>query len=120
MWARPALKKGADVPDKYRMKELLGDKEAMERHAARVSRRPHSSPAHLLPLTSFPFNRVDNGCSRAWPRTAPSIKRGPGKRNNEGDTCCTRPCHTLIISADANDECLLKPLKKVIVALKWS
>ena len=38
MWARPALKKGADVPDKYGMKELLSDKKAMERHAAQVSR----------------------------------------------------------------------------------
>ncbi|KAF7187274.1 Glutathione S-transferase-like protein gedE [Pseudocercospora fuligena] len=34
MWARPAVKKGANVPDPYRMKELLADKEAMEKHAA--------------------------------------------------------------------------------------
>ena len=37
MWARPSLKKGANVPDPYRMKELLQDKEAMEKHAAQVS-----------------------------------------------------------------------------------
>ena len=37
MWARPATKKGADVPDKYTMKELLQDKEAMEKHAEKVS-----------------------------------------------------------------------------------
>ena len=36
MWARPALKKGADVPDKYRMKDLLKDKEGMEKLAAKV------------------------------------------------------------------------------------
>lgn len=34
MWARPALQKGANIPDPYRMKELLADKEKMERHAA--------------------------------------------------------------------------------------
>lgn len=33
MWARPALQKGANVPSRYGMKELLADKEAMERHA---------------------------------------------------------------------------------------
>lgn len=33
MWARPAVKKGANVPEPYRMKELLQDKEAMARHA---------------------------------------------------------------------------------------
>ena len=36
MWARPAVQKGANVPDPYRMKELLADKEAMEKHAAQV------------------------------------------------------------------------------------
>jgi glutathione S-transferase len=36
MWARPAVKKGADVPDPYKMKELLADKAAMEKHAAEV------------------------------------------------------------------------------------
>ena len=35
MWARDAVKKGANVPDPYRMKELLADKEAMEKHAAK-------------------------------------------------------------------------------------
>lgn len=34
MWARPALKKGANVPDPYKLKELLQDKEKMERYAA--------------------------------------------------------------------------------------
>jgi len=34
MWARPALQKGANVPDPYKMKELLQDKEAMEKQAA--------------------------------------------------------------------------------------
>lgn len=34
MWARPALKKGANVPSPYGMKELLKDKEKMEKHAA--------------------------------------------------------------------------------------
>ncbi|CAK4031508.1 Disulfide-bond oxidoreductase [Lecanosticta acicola] len=34
MWARPALQKGANVPDPYKMKELLSNKEAMEKHAA--------------------------------------------------------------------------------------
>ncbi|KAF2484252.1 glutathione S-transferase II [Neohortaea acidophila] len=34
MWARPATKKGANVPEPYRMKELLADKAAMEKHAA--------------------------------------------------------------------------------------
>lgn len=33
MWARPAVQKGANVPDPYRMKELLQDKERMEEHA---------------------------------------------------------------------------------------
>ncbi|GAB7358233.1 hypothetical protein MBLNU230_g0384t1 [Neophaeotheca triangularis] len=36
LWSRPALQKGANVPDPYRMKELLGDKEAMERQAAKA------------------------------------------------------------------------------------
>ncbi|KAL1297028.1 hypothetical protein AAFC00_004619 [Neodothiora populina] len=31
MWARPALKKGANVPDPYKIKELLGNKEEVER-----------------------------------------------------------------------------------------
>ncbi|KAK4634322.1 Disulfide-bond oxidoreductase [Fulvia fulva] len=34
LWSRPALQKGANVPDPYRMKELLADKDAMEKHAA--------------------------------------------------------------------------------------
>lgn len=34
MWARPAVQKGANVPDPYKMKELLADKAAMEKHAA--------------------------------------------------------------------------------------
>lgn len=34
MWARPALKKGANVPDPYKLKELLQDKEKMEKYAA--------------------------------------------------------------------------------------
>lgn len=37
MWARPAVKKGANVPEPYKMKELLQDKEAMEKHAAKAS-----------------------------------------------------------------------------------
>ena len=36
MWARPAVKKGANVPDPYRMKEMLADKEEMEKHASAV------------------------------------------------------------------------------------
>ena len=36
MWARPAVQRGANVPDPYKMKELLADKEAMEKHAAKV------------------------------------------------------------------------------------
>ncbi|KAK6435921.1 Glutathione S-transferase 2 [Oleoguttula sp. CCFEE 5521] len=35
MWARPAVQKGANVPDPYRMKELLADKAKMEEHAAK-------------------------------------------------------------------------------------
>lgn len=34
MWERPAVQRGANVPDPYRMKELLADKEEMERKAA--------------------------------------------------------------------------------------
>ncbi|KAK3670239.1 Glutathione S-transferase 2 [Recurvomyces mirabilis] len=34
MWGRPAVQKGANVPDPYKMKELLADKEKMEKHAA--------------------------------------------------------------------------------------
>ncbi|KAK3614537.1 Glutathione S-transferase 2 [Elasticomyces elasticus] len=34
MWDRPAVQKGANIPDPYKMKELLADKEKMERHAA--------------------------------------------------------------------------------------
>ncbi|EMD00376.1 hypothetical protein BAUCODRAFT_28726 [Baudoinia panamericana UAMH 10762] len=34
MWSRPAVQKGANVPDPYKMKELLQDKERMEKHAA--------------------------------------------------------------------------------------
>ncbi|KAF2210925.1 hypothetical protein CERZMDRAFT_85840 [Cercospora zeae-maydis SCOH1-5] len=34
MWARDAVKKGANIPDPYRMKELLADKELMEKKAA--------------------------------------------------------------------------------------
>lgn len=37
MWARPALKKGANVPEPYMVKERMKDKEAMEKHAAEVS-----------------------------------------------------------------------------------
>ena len=33
MWDREAVKKGANIPDPYRMKELLADKEATEKHA---------------------------------------------------------------------------------------
>lgn len=42
MWARPAVKKGADVPDKYTMKERMKDKATMEKHAAEVRE------AHIL------------------------------------------------------------------------
>jgi glutathione S-transferase len=38
MWARPALKKGADVPEPYTMKEILKDKSTMEKKAAEVRR----------------------------------------------------------------------------------
>ncbi|USW48247.1 Putative glutathione S-transferase, Thioredoxin-like superfamily [Septoria linicola] len=34
MWAREALKKGANIPDPYKLKEMLADKEATEKHAA--------------------------------------------------------------------------------------
>lgn len=37
MWARPAVKKGADVPEPYKVKELMSDKKAMEEKAAEVS-----------------------------------------------------------------------------------
>jgi len=33
MWAREAVKKGANVPSPYKMKELLADKDEMDRHA---------------------------------------------------------------------------------------
>lgn len=36
MWAREAVQKGANVPEPYKMKELLADKEGMEKHAAQV------------------------------------------------------------------------------------
>ena len=39
MWARPAVKKGADVPEPYKVKELMSDKKAMQEKAAEVSRR---------------------------------------------------------------------------------
>ena len=42
MWARPAVQKGANVPEPYKMKELLQDKDAMEKHAAKVSPRLRS------------------------------------------------------------------------------
>ena len=42
LWSREAVKKGANVPDPYRMKELLADKAAMEKHAAQVRERPHT------------------------------------------------------------------------------
>lgn len=69
MWARDAVKKGADVPDKYKMKELLQDKEAMAKHAEQVSRLIH------LPL-----------CSRAR-RLAVlmlSLEQGVGSAGYEG------------------------------------
>ncbi|GIZ39337.1 hypothetical protein CKM354_000272400 [Cercospora kikuchii] len=34
MWAREAVQKGANIPDPYKMKELLADKEQMEKKAA--------------------------------------------------------------------------------------
>lgn len=34
MWAREAVKSGANVPTPYKMKELLADKEAVEKQAA--------------------------------------------------------------------------------------
>lgn len=34
MWAREAVKKGANCPSPYKMKEILADKEAMEKQAA--------------------------------------------------------------------------------------
>ncbi|KAJ9628086.1 Glutathione S-transferase 2 [Taxawa tesnikishii (nom. ined.)] len=34
MWAREGVKKGANVPTPYKMKELLADKEAVEKQAA--------------------------------------------------------------------------------------
>lgn len=37
MWARDAVQKGANVPEPYKMKELLSNKEEMEKHAAHVS-----------------------------------------------------------------------------------
>lgn len=37
MWARPAVQKGANVPDKYTMKEKMKDKATMEKYAAEVS-----------------------------------------------------------------------------------
>lgn len=37
MWSRPAVQRGANVPDPYKIKELLKDKGAMEKHAAQVS-----------------------------------------------------------------------------------
>lgn len=44
MWARPAVQKGANVPEPYKMKELLADKEAMEKHAEKVrNQRPNPS-----------------------------------------------------------------------------
>lgn len=33
MYARPALKKGANVPDPYKLKEILADKEKADYHA---------------------------------------------------------------------------------------
>lgn len=33
MWAREGVRKGANVPDPYRMKELLADTAKMQRHA---------------------------------------------------------------------------------------
>lgn len=38
MWARPAVQKGANVPDKYTMKEKMKDKASMEKYAAEVSK----------------------------------------------------------------------------------
>jgi len=35
MWDRPAVQKGANVPDPYKMKELLADPKKMEEHAAK-------------------------------------------------------------------------------------
>lgn len=33
MWAREAVKKGANVPEPYKMKEILADKDEIERRA---------------------------------------------------------------------------------------
>lgn len=33
MWERPALQKGANVPTPYKMKELLANKDEIEKHA---------------------------------------------------------------------------------------
>lgn len=37
MWSRDAVQKGANVPEPYKLKELMADKEAMEKHAAQVN-----------------------------------------------------------------------------------
>lgn len=34
MWAHEFVKRGANVPDPYKIKEILADKEEMERRAA--------------------------------------------------------------------------------------
>lgn len=37
MWARPAVVRGANVPEPYKLKELMKDKKAMEAKAEEVS-----------------------------------------------------------------------------------
>ena len=62
MWARPAVKAGANVPEPYRMKEMLQDKEAMEKHAAKVSPpEPLKSGFSRRANASY---RVESGCKQ--------------------------------------------------------
>jgi len=52
IWSRPSVQKGANVPEPYKMKELLADPAAMEKHAAKVRCE--------LPFTGLSFG--DSGC----------------------------------------------------------
>lgn len=64
MWARPAVQKGANVPDKYTMKEKMKDKESMEKYAAEVSERSCTEMRGRWECFADGRDRAARGCRR--------------------------------------------------------
>lgn len=98
MTARAGVEKGRHVPSPHTIKELLKDKEKMEKHAAE-SRKWVQAGMYVVPQRFQALKRADLHSGKMTPQNTRSKWRNPGDELS-GDPYCA-------VAGDTNVDCVV-------------